>query len=658
MEQLINNNFPLPSHQQAIRERCFHPSGACEELSLAAVDSSVPEQFKKVALKYFDKPAVCSQGEELTYSELDHQSKRLAWAIRAAKQSTERPVAILMGHRAAVIAALLAVHKSGNCYVVLDPTIPDDRLQFTLKDSTADLILTEKRHSAMAQRVGAGTSAIICIEDIGARCRADDLHTSLNPTDIAYIAYTSGSTGTPKGVVHTHRNVLYSAWVESNQMHIGREDRVGLLHGCSSSATTKYILGAMLNGASLHLFDPRSEGLDCLRRWLEAENITICEFAPSLFRSLARSLDSPKNFPTLRLVGLGAEAATPSDVDLFQRYFDERAILRILFASSETATIRSYFVASNTELPEGRLPIGYPIVGKSVELLDETGHPVAPGEIGEIAVKSRYLAVGYWRRPEETSMKFSNDPRGGDERVYLTGDMGQMDAWGCLVHLGRKDQRLKVRGFTVDPLEAQQCLEGHPAVKSVAVIGTPSPSGDLALAAYWVPISNMVPTTDELRRFLLAKLPPHAIPSRFVKLAALPCTANGKLDRRALPELDRCRPDLSSSYLAPRNSIETELAALWGDILSIEPIGIDDNFLDLGGHSLAASRIISRVVQAFRLELPVKALFGAPTVAEMARIIGLHQSMQAGGEVLKAMLSEIEAMTEGEAEKQLAVKTK
>jgi acyl carrier protein len=329
-----------------------------------------------------------------------------------------------------------------------------------------------------------------------------------------------------------------------------------------------------------------------------------------------------------------------------------------LYASSETAALRSYFMASNTELPEGRLPVGYPIAGKSIELLDEAGHPVAFGETGEIVVRSPYLALGYWRRPEETTKKFLNDRRGGDERVFFTGDMGRMDEWGCLVYLGRKDQRIKVRGFAVDPLEVQRCLADHPAVNSAAVIGTPLPAGDLALVAYWVPMADAAPTTDELRRFMHSRLPNHAVPSRFVKLLALPRTASGKLDRRALPVPDRSRPDLSSSYLAPRNAIETELAALWGDILGIEPIGIDDDFFDLGGHSLAASRIIARVVQAFQVELPIKALFEAPTIAEMARIIERHAVTQASDVALNAMLSEIEAMTEGEAQRQLVEKSK
>ena len=196
-------------------------------------------------------------------------------------------------------------------------------------------------------------------------------------------------------------------------------------------------------------------------------------------------------------------------------------------------------------------PVGYPIEGKSIALLDDTGNPVEPGEVGEIAVKSRYLAEGYWRQPDLTKAKFLPDPNGGEERIYLTGDLGRLNSDGCLFHLGRKDNRVKIRGFSVEPLEVEQFLLRHPTVEAVAVVGRRLASGEQQLVAYYVPAPNAAPTTDELTRFMRASLPGHMVPSKFVMIDALPLTPNGKLDRLSLPATDRSRPKLGNEYSAP-----------------------------------------------------------------------------------------------------------
>jgi acyl carrier protein len=288
-------------------------------------------------------------------------------------------------------------------------------------------------------------------------------------------------------------------------------------------------------------------------------------------------------------------------------------------------------------------------------LLDDAGEEVGLGDVGEIAIKSRFLSPGYWRMPEMTKARFLEDPNGGDERIYLSGDLGRMTAAGGLFHLGRKDSQVKIRGFQVEVVEIEQVLLQHDGVREAVVVCQADHSGEPCLLAYWVPHKFPGPTVSELRRWLRKELPNHMIPRAFVMLATMPVTPTGKLDRRALPVPDNSRSELNTLYVGPRNQIEEALAIIWADILELDQVGIHDTFFDLGGHSLKAMQVISRVMKAFKVELPIKFLLNSPTIAEMAVTITQNQAKRASDAELAEMLSEVEAMTEEEAQ-QLAAK--
>jgi len=644
----------LPPEQQTIRDRCFHPSGTFVEFTKEAIEQSIPDRFEKIANQFPHRIAVQSGADVLTYAQLNLISNQIARTILSCLRSPGQPVELLFGHQPPMVAAILAVLKSANLYVPLDSSYPVDRLRYMSVHSTARLILTDTEHYALARKLAAEGMEIVNIDDLDAQICGENLNLALEPLDHAYVVYTSGSTGQPKGVLHNQLNVLYSVFVESNRMHICSDDRIGLLHSFSSSASTKYLFTALLNGASLILFDVKTEGLERLRLWLIREGVTLCDFTVSLYRSLTHSLESAGNFPSLRLILLGSEAVTQDDVALYKRFLHPESTLIILLATSETATIRSYFVNSTGDDHSDAVPVGYPIEGKSIALLDETGNPVQPGKVGEIAVKSRYLAVGYWRQPDLTRAKFLPDLNGGDERIYLTGDLGLMLPDGCLMHKGRKDFRVKIRGYGVDIAEVEKFLREHALIKDTVVVARRNEVQEARLIAYFTSLTQQVPTTSELREFLVKKLPDYMIPSAFVKLDTLPLTMNGKVDRKALPEPKTNRPALSMSYVAPRTILEETLSQIWAEILSLDHVGIHDNFFDLGGHSLAATRVISRVIQTFQLELPLKALFDSPTVAEMAMIIALNETKIAEPEALASMLNEVEAMSEDETQRLLA----
>jgi acyl carrier protein len=246
------------------------------------------------------------------------------------------------------------------------------------------------------------------------------------------------------------------------------------------------------------------------------------------------------------------------------------------------------------------------------------------------------------------------DPNGGDERTYLSGDLGRISADGCLFHVGREDFRAKVRGYSVEVSEIEMALLEHPDVKEAAVVGRETQSDDSQLIAYFVPSEKPAATVTELRNFLKARLPDYMIPSAFVLLRALPLTPNGKVDRLALPAPESKRPEVDTPFAAPRTLIEEELAGIWAAVLSLDRVGIRDNFFDLGGHSLAATRVISQVIRKFQLELPLQCLFQSPTIAAMAALITEHQGKQLGGEELDCVLTELESLSNEEAKRLLA----
>jgi acyl-coenzyme A synthetase/AMP-(fatty) acid ligase/acyl carrier protein len=438
-----------------------------------------------------------------------------------------------------------------------------------------------------------------------------------------------------------------------NGLHISVEDRLTLLHSCSFSGSIYNLFGALLNGAALLPFDLKTERLNQLGNWLAEEEITICHSVPTAFCHAVQAFTGGEEFPTLRVIHLSGAPVSKADVELYKKHFAPECILVHRMGITETATIRSYFMDKTTPIDGVRVPIGYPVDDKEVLLLDESGKDVRRNCIGEIAVKSRYLSLGYWRRPDLTRDKFLPDPNGGEERTYLTGDLGRMAADGCLFHVGREDFRVKVRGYSVDVSEIEMALMAHAAVKQAAVVGRETQSDDRQLVAYFVPSEKPAATVTQLRNFLKARLPDYMIPSAFVSLRALPLTPNGKIDRRALPDPSQSRPALDTPYAAGTTPVEEQLAKIWAEVLSLDQVGIHDNFFDLGGHSLAATRVVSQVLKRFQLEIPFQSLFHAPTVAKMAALIREYEGMGLGKKELDRIVAEIESLSDAQAEQLL-----
>jgi acyl-coenzyme A synthetase/AMP-(fatty) acid ligase len=444
-------------------------------------------------------------------------------------------------------------------------------------------------------------------------------------------------------VLHSHRNILVETRNYTNDVWICPEDRLALCHSCSFANAIRNKYGALLNGATLFPYDLATEGLAPLAEWMRTNQITIFHTLPTTFRGFLDAVAADDAaFPALRVLRLGGEPINGEDVKHFQRRFSPPCVLMHAMGPTETLTIRRHFITHEWRSSDGKVPVGHAVPDKEVLLLDETGHEVGANQMGEIAVRSKYLALGYWRRPDLTQVAFVPDSGGGDERLYLTGDLGMMRPNGCLIHMGRKDFQVKIRGYRVEVGEIEVALMGLDSVKAAVVHAQAHDAGEDRLVAYVVPAAGSAPTVSDLHRVLAQTLPDYMMPSAFVFLDTLPLLPNGKIDRRALPVPSPARPALDVPYAAPRSPIESELVRIWAEVLDLEQVGIYDRFLDLGGHSLLATRILTRVIGTFRVELSVRVLFETPTVAQMAKEILQHYTAGADPATVASLLAEVE----------------
>lgn len=604
----------LSPEQEAIRAKCFHPTGTFIEFKREEIEQSIPKRFEQQVRKHPDRVAVKTLTHVFNYAELNHAANRVAQAILSRRGTGQEPIGLLFPKGVPLIVAILGTLKAGKICMPMDPTLPQARLSYILEDAQANLILTNHEYLGVANRL-VSEKQWLAINEPDSRALANP-DIVLAPDAFAFIFYTSGSTGHPKGVVENHRNLLHYVMTETNDYHICPEDRLTFL-----VPTGRDIFRATLNGASVYPVDIKQEGLSGLVRWLIQEEITLFSAVPSVFRRLVNTLTGDEHFPHLRLIKLMGEPMYRRDVQLYRKYFATNCIFANSYGPNETGLIAHYLIDRDKQLKSSTVPVGNSVEDKEVLILDEHDKELGFEQTGQIAVRSRYLSPGYWRWPDLTRAAFSPALSKGAKRLYRTGDLGVMQSDGCLMHLGRIDSQVKIRGNRVEIAEVEMALLGLDAVKEAVVVAREDIPGLKRLVAYIVPTSTPAPTASALRRALAATIPDYMIPSAFVSLDALPLIGIGKVDRRALPEPDHSRPRLETSYVGARSELEQQLVAMWEEILDVRPIGIHDNFFDLGGHSLAVTRLISRVIEQFQLELSFQSLFQSPTVAEMAAII-------------------------------------
>ena len=509
---------------------------------------------------------------------------------------------------------MLGALKAGKTYIPLDPHYPAQRLAYMLEDSQASLIVTSDTQAGLAQKLAGNRLHLINIDRLDAGVPDINPRHLFTPDTLAYILYTSGSTGQPKGVMQNHHNVLHFIKAYTNNLHIGARDRLTLISSYSFDAAVMDIFGALLNGATLYPIDVKKEGLLNLAQYIKECQISIYHSTPTVYRYFLNSLKDTDEFPSVRLVVLGGEAVVKRDVDLYKKHFCKDCVLINGLGPTESTVSLQYFIDAYTEVFQHAVPVGLPVEETQVVLLDEAGREVPL--VGEIAIRSPYIALGYWRKSEITKAAFATQD---GSRLYRTGDMGRLLADGMLDFRGRKDFQVKIRGHRVEVGEVEARLAEYPSVRECVVTLNENGSGEKQLVAYLVHDGHP-PAGGELRHFLQEKLPDYMIPSIFVPLESLPLTPTGKIDRRALPQ-PKLEPAEAKAKVYARTEIEERLVRIWEQVLRVQPIGVQDNFFELGGHSLLAVHLFAHINQEFNVNLPLATLFRDATIESLAVVI-------------------------------------
>jgi len=624
------------------------------------IEGSIVQRFEAIVRQYPGRIALSDRGHRWTYQDLNRLANRAAHAILAQSDSLAEPLPVVLGHTATAIVALIGVLKAGRAYSVIDPSHPRARLRQILDELRSDLLVTDTAGTSLAEEFRRDGLRLILIDDLDDKLPVDNprliplppgeggAKRRVRASTLAVIFYTSGSTGQPKGVEHDHRKTLHRIWWETNANGISGNDHISSIFSPSFSASVTDIFGSLLNGATLCLYDVKAEGLDPLADWLTQEAITLFHIPVAAARQFLDSLPQAARFPSVRhLVPSGPIYRT--DLDRFWLHFPNCKLLSHM-GSSETGVIAQMVVTPATQFAGNVVPLGFPVEDKEVLILDETGATLPAGHIGEIAIRSRFLSTGYWRRQDLTAKVFLADPEGGDRRIYRMGDLGRITNEGYLEYLDRRDAQVKIRGYRVEISEVEAAFHRQQGVKEVVVAARENQTGEKKLVAYVVARDGSKCTSGGLRLALSAMLPDYMVPTSFVFVKEIPRTDNGKLDASRLPDPGRDRPSLATPYAAPRNPLEEELAKLWAGVLELDGVGIHDNFIELGGHSLLATKLISRILQKHNVRLSPRILLESSTVATQAASIA--ENLQASAEgVVEQLLDQLEQLSDEEAER-------
>ncbi|MCM3198486.1 non-ribosomal peptide synthetase [Bacillus cereus] len=592
--------------------------------------ATIHEMFERQAMIYPNAIAVTYEKEKITYKELNERANQLAHYLQKKGVGPDTLVGLCVERSHEMIVGILGILKAGGAYVPLDPTYPEQRLQYILEDASIQLFVTQeslKELNWLPENVES-----ICLDrdqdEIGKESKTLPV-SSVGPQNLAYVIYTSGSTGNPKGVMIEHHNVIRlfkstDCWYQFNE-----KDTWTLFHSYAFDFSVWEIWGALLYGGKLVVVPYWiSRSPKDFYQLLVEEEVTVLNQTPSAFRQLIQVCeqeDKNKNLQ-LRYVIFGGEALEPTSLlPWFQRYGEKNPQLINMYGITETTVHVTYYPITLDDVQQAsRSNIGKRIPDLEVYILDAYQQPVPIGVDGELYIGGAGLARGYLNRPELTAERFISHPFSSDlkARLYRTGDLARYLPDGNLDYRGRIDHQVKIRGFRIEIGEIESTLHTYAYVKEVVVIVREDQPGDKRLVAYVVGDGNV----DAWREYLKAKLPSYMVPSGFVAMEAIPLTANGKVDREALPMPEETQ--INSECVGPRNSNEQILTTIWKRVLGVKKVGIYDNFFEIGGDSILSIQIISQASQV-GLKLTPKQMFECPTIAELAQVAIETQGVQA-----------------------------
>jgi amino acid adenylation domain-containing protein/non-ribosomal peptide synthase protein (TIGR01720 family) len=601
------------------------------------VDDCIHHLFERQVERSPHRPAVVFDSDELSYGELNARSNRLAHLLLGKGVGPDVPVILCLERSVNLIAGLLGILKAGGAYIPLDPDSPKERLAVQMAEMRAPVLITQQ---TLLSKMPEFSGETVCL---GRDWSEFEGLPSSNPDatcfaqNLAYVIYTSGSTGIPNGVGISHRSLVNYARFICGKLQAGAASEDTPLHFATISTIAAdlgntCVFPSLISGGCLHVlsYEFATDGY-ALAEYLSDKSVDVLKIVPSHLNALLAVDDAARILPRKYLL-LGGEALS---FDLVRRIGELSSGLKIINHYGPTETTVGSLTYSIDDLDESSgaattVPIGRPLANSVAYILDEQMKPAPIGAVGELYLGGEGVARGYLGRPEQTANRFVPNPFGCDRaaRLFKTGDMARYLSDGSIEFLGRRDNQIKIRGYRIELGEIEARLRGHSNVRDAVVVGKASEDGHARLVAYIVAHQKPAPAVKELRSFLGGMLPEYMLPSAFITMEALPLTANGKVNRRALPDLDHARPDLDHVSVEARTPVEELLCEIWSQVLRIEKVGVSDNFFELGGDSISSLQIIAKANRA-GLKLTPKQLFEHATIAELAAVASFAQPPEA-----------------------------
>lgn len=581
-------------------------------------DLCLHEMFEAQVERTPERIAAVHTDGELTYRELNARANKLARYLRKLGVGPETRVGILMERSLEMLVTLLGVLKAGGAYVPLDPEYPQERLAFMLANSGARALLTQQH---LVELLPAHQARIVCIDTESRSIHAEsaeNLRCDVSARNLAYVIYTSGSTGWPKGTAIEHRSAaILSQWARESFEPEAFAGTLALTSICFDLSIFELFVPLHCGGKVIIVRDVLH-----LSQVPATHQVTLINTVPSAIDELLQLNCLPDSAYVVNLAG------EPLQKKLVQQLYERKTVKHVfnLYGPTEDTTYSTWGLMTRDDHESPA--VGRPISNTRSYVLDRRGRPLPIGIPGELHLGGMGLARGYLGRPDLTAEKFNPDPFSVEPgaRMYRTGDLARFLPDGRIDFLGRMDHQVKIRGYRIEPGEIETALNEYPSVKTCVVVARIDADEDKRLVAYIVARDGEKPGHLELRSFLRTRLLEQMVPSAFVLLDEMPLTPNGKINRRALPAPEVSRPEIEQRYVAPRNDIEAALVELWQEVLGINPIGVNDNFFDLGGHSLKATSLLSKVSRIFRTELPLSVVFEATTVEALACALVEHEA--------------------------------
>jgi amino acid adenylation domain-containing protein len=593
-----------------------------------ALQGSIVDRFEAIAERFPDRLAIQDQTSSLTYRELGAIVARISAATASAIDGRPGPIGIFLGRDARYPAAMLGVLSAGGAYAALDASHPAERNRMIVEQAGIGAIVSA---GAVAEQAASLAVSPVPIVDIDALVDLPRPRSAIRPaaTDLGYIYFTSGSEGIPKGVPHSHRNMLHMILQYTNALHLSPEDRLTLVFPPSTAGGARDIFAALLNGASLHFLSPSALQPDGVVREIQTRGITIYHSAPSLLRRLAEVLGTNERLGSVRISSLGGDRIEWRDVDTSRRVFSRDVQMYMALSSTESHIRCHWFIDDALRQTAYRPPVGRPLPDRELLIVDDTGKPVADGEFGEIFIKSRYIASGYWNAPELTAAAFAFDPSDKSLVTFKTGDLGRRRPDGLIEFAGRKDHQVKLHGYRIDIGEIEEALRGCAGVQDAVVVTRRNDAGlPRSLAGYVEPSAGVEGLVRrDLASMLMKRLPRYMIPAALYIVTQLPRLPTLKIDRMQVAEMDAAR--IVEMTHPSDNPLIAELIRIFESVLGNVGATPEDNVSSLGGDSLQAIRVALELERNFGITIPVDAFESIQTIRELARWLAVHEKSRA-----------------------------